>query len=199
MKRSKIVIFGGAFNPPTLAHESIIAALLARREFDEVWVLVSGDRLDKHIGISDKIRLEMLELVKATGFKNDPRLIISDFELRLPRPTKTYQTVQALEKTYPEKEFWFSFGADSYASILEWPHGAQLREMLTRLVLVSRSDQAVPVTGGNVIRLRIVGDFKDVSSSEVRKLAASGLSIKDIVSEPVADFIRQNRLYVTQA
>jgi nicotinic acid mononucleotide adenylyltransferase len=58
--KRKILLFGGSFSPPTLAHEAIIAACLDMKDFDEVWVMPSGDRADKVIAIQDEDRLKML-------------------------------------------------------------------------------------------------------------------------------------------
>lgn len=193
-KSQKILVFGGAFNPPTTAHEAIIQALLDLPGFDEVWILVSGDRLDKYMDISDEHRMRMVELIKKDRFADDPRLKVSDFELNMPRPTQTFQTSTALEQAYPGVEFWFVFGADSYNSILSWPHGAELRNKLTKIVLFSRSDQQAETTA-KVIRLQISDAFKDVSSSELRRMAASGTSLRGMVSSIVADYIARHQLY----
>lgn len=49
--RPETIIYGGAFNPPTLSHVAILQAVLefAEPTQSEVWVMPSGTRLDKAI------------------------------------------------------------------------------------------------------------------------------------------------------
>ncbi len=195
MPKSKIVLFGGAFNPPTLAHEAILEALLDLPQFGEVWALVSGDRIDKHMAVSDKHRIQMLKLATKERFGSNSRFKISDFELAMPGLTQTYQTVIALEQAFPDAEFWFAFGADSYNSILSWPNGAKLRDKLQNIVLFDRSGQQA-VAHKNTIRLQISNEFKNVSSSELRRLAANGTRLDGLVNNAVAAYIVEQKLYI---
>ena len=78
--KRNVLIFGGGFNPPTPAHEAIIGACLEMPQFDEIWLMPSGDRLDKSIDSEDRDRLQMLEIVKSERFGDNPRLHVSDFD-----------------------------------------------------------------------------------------------------------------------
>ncbi|MGH7157581.1 MAG: nicotinate-nicotinamide nucleotide adenylyltransferase [Candidatus Saccharimonadales bacterium] len=189
----RVVIFGGAFSPPTLAHEAIIAALLALPHFDEIWVMPSGDRLDKDMTARDADRLAMLDLVRQVRFVNDSRLKISDFELRMPRPSQTFQTVRALEQAFPGVAFWFAFGPDSYASMPSWPRGVELQHAL-RIVLFSSGGPSVPAKK-EVVRVNIPATLGDTSSTQARRLAADGGSLQTQVSSPVARYIQTHALY----
>lgn len=58
------IIYGGAFNPPTRAHQAILQACIDYAEQlsvdAEVWLMPSGDRVDKKIEASYADRLELL-------------------------------------------------------------------------------------------------------------------------------------------
>lgn len=195
MRKHRVAIFDGAFSPPTLAHEAIITGLLALPQFDEIWVMPSGDRLDKDMTARDDDRLAMLNVVRKFCFSNDPRLKITDFELNMPRPSQTFLTVEALEKTFPGVEFWFAYGPDSYASMPSWPNGDKLQQEL-KVVIFSSGGPAVPVKG-ELIRLTIPDEFGDTSSTEARRLAARGADdLTDVVSQPVMQYIQAKSLYV---
>lgn len=193
MDKRKVVIFGGAFSPPTLAHEAIIAGLLALPQFDEVWVMPSGDRIDKDMTARDSDRLAMLEVLHTFRFGSDPRLKVTDFELNTSRPSQTFQTIELLEKYYPKTEFWFAYGPDSYMSMPNWPHGDELQRKL-KVVLFSSGDP-IALAKGELIRLTIPDEFGDISSTEARRLAANKKDITHLVSQPIADYIRTKRLY----
>jgi nicotinate-nucleotide adenylyltransferase len=185
----KILVFGGAFNPPTLAHETIIRACLAMPGFDQVWIMPSGERLDKAIAASDADRLKMLEIVKAQVFDGDPRLVVSDFELKLPRPTQTARTVQALEDEYPNAEFWFAFGADAYRDMPNWENGRKLMNTI-KVVLFARST-ADHIEGIDFIDINL----PNISATKVRQAIKTGKSPNDLVSEGVARYIESRGLY----
>jgi len=191
----EIAIFGGTFDPPTLAHEAMIGAVLMRSEIDEVWVMPSGKRTDKPGMESDEERLHMLNLIKHHTFADDPRLKISDFEMRLPRPTQTYRTFQALKKAFPEDHFHFIFGVDSYLDMPNWDYGEQLRGELD-LLLVERQGYERPPRGNNIDYLEVPGVVEmALSSSEVRQSLSLGRCISGMVSPILSDYLQGERLY----
>lgn len=195
MDKRKVVVFGGAFSPPTLAHEAIIAALLEIPQFDEVWVMPSGDRIDKEMSARDSDCIAMLQVMQEYNFADKPRLRITDFELQMPRPSQTSETVKSLERTFPDIEFWFAYGPDSYVSMPSWPDGAALQQKI-KVVLFSSGGPAVQAKG-ELVRLDISDEFGETSSTEARRLAATGQSPASQVSGPVARYIAEHHLYET--
>lgn len=190
------MIFGGAFDPPTLAHEAIIAACLRLTQFDNVWVMPSGDRVDKQMGSAAADRLAMLKAMHHSSFKGDSRLSISGFELALPQPSATYRTIQALKKQYPQTDFCFVFGRDSYINMPSWPHGKTLRQQLKMVVFAS--GLGPEVAAPNVTRLDIPAGFGLTSSTDVRKALQGGGKADNLpVSPAVMQYLKQHNLYRT--
>jgi nicotinate-nucleotide adenylyltransferase len=177
-----IIIFGGTFDPPTLAHEAIIAACLQEKGIDEVWVMPSGQRPDKPQMRDDAERLALLRAVKETSFQNEPRLRISDFEMRLPQPTETTATVVALEESYPGYTFWFVFGADSYQDMPAWRGGIELQRRL-HMIVVPRGPHALPAAGRRVRHISVPDT--GISSTLVRQRLREGRTVTDLVSAGV--------------
>lgn len=140
----EIAVFGGTFDPPTVAHEAIIDACIKRSDIDEVWLLPSGVRADKPGMQPDDLRIALLQLLET---QSEKPVRVSDFELTLPRPTKTYRTVEALKAAYPDHTFWFVFGADSYATMETWEQGEMLKKNLSML-LVKRLGYECPQETG---------------------------------------------------
>lgn len=188
---SEIAIFGGTFDPPTLAHEAIIASCLDRPDMDEVWVMPSGSRPDKPSMLSDCIRLEMLDEVHAESFSSDEKLVITNFEMKLPRPTQTADTVKALKRDCPQDNFWFVFGADSYWDMPNWKSGEELRRDLSMLI-VPRSGMTMPPEVGNVRHLKV---DQPVSSTIVREAIMAGRPVNGFVSSAIARYLDNNRCY----
>lgn len=191
----KIAVFGGAFNPPTVAHQQIIEACLSLDEFSEVWVMPSGDRIDKSMTTDDQERLAMLNLLKETEFSGDKRLVVSDYELTLPRPSETIRTVGALAMDFPDKDFWFVYGADSYRAMPTWPGGASLQSRLS-VLLLPRLGITLPPESSRVKCLPAIGVNRDViSSTQVRTAIQAEQDIAGMVSESVRQFILARSMY----
>ncbi|MDB5164280.1 MAG: nadD [Candidatus Saccharibacteria bacterium] len=194
----EIAIFGGSFNPPTRAHEAGVQACLDRQDIDEVWLMPSGYRADKPGLVDDQARLEMLQIVKRQEFYDNPRVVISDFELSLPRPTQTYKTMGALARAYPEHRFWFVSGADTYATMQNWEGGHQLKASLPML-LIPRIGYELPEPTQQLRQLEVLEDMVDgISSSQVRERLALGGPIEFLVCDAIARYIAEKGLYLAK-
>ncbi len=191
---SPVLIFGGGFNPPTLAHQEIINACLGLPDFTEVWVMPSGNRFDKQMNVDDSDRLEMLNLIKQYEFNNNSRLKISDFELHLPRPTQTYKTVAALKALHSNIDFWFTFGADSYQGMPNWDRGLELQSSLN-MVIFERGNTDMPQRE-DIIKLRL-NDHNGLSSTEARIAACDNRPLEGFVCQSVKRYIEKRNLYRT--
>lgn len=168
----KTIIYGGAFNPPTIAHQIILDACvtLASEQNAEVWVLPSGNRRDKTITVPEQDRLLFLhEMVNATP---NPGLVkIETSELHRPEPIETYDTIKELKNTYPEREFHWVFGSDSTQTMREWKEGQWLIDNVNVLA-VNRTGYPVNPAIKNVTLLHL--PESDVSSTLVRERATAG-------------------------
>lgn len=188
-----IIIFGGSFNPPTRAHEAIIRECLAQPLFDEVWVMPSGSRADKTIPTSDQDRLQMLQLLRHDSFADDPRMVVSDFELQLPRPTATRHTVRALTAAYPDVEFWFAFGDDSLRTMPTWPGAEEFMQNMRMIIFSADPDLPAPSDKRRFVPLP--AEMRLVSSTAVRAAATNGGDVDLWVSPAIADYVARRGLY----
>jgi nicotinate-nucleotide adenylyltransferase len=194
----KIALFGGTFDPPTIIHEAIIASCLALPDFDQVWIMPSGVREDKPGMSSDASRLELLACMSQRVFGGNTRLVITEFEMQLPRPTETITTVKALRQTYPRHEFWFVMGADTYNNMSTWRGGKHLQATLPMLV-VERGSDSYPPASATVRHVPLPQEILDKpgSSTQVRQAVAAGRAIDYLVSKAVLDCIFRRGLYHT--
>lgn len=189
----EVAIFGGAFDPPTLAHEAIIQACLERDDIDEVWVLPSGKRTDKPAMLGNDIRLCMLEAMVRGSFADESRLRICDVELQLPQPTNTHRTVTELRRLHPKNHYWFVFGADSYQTMHTWIAGDELKRSLGML-LVRRGPDELPKVP-NVRELVVGSDCLEISSTAVRQALQRGVAVDRYLSAAVAAFLHDYHCY----
>lgn len=195
-KKRTVIVFGGAFSPPTLAHEAIIRQCLEVPGADEVWLLPSGDRTDKNISVTHAHQLAMLGVVREITPKRDPRLKIDDREVNRRIATETDDTYRELLAENPDTAFTFVYGADSYSSIRSWQNGSWLASNLPVLI-APRNAANLPSQNGHVSILPPISyELQHLSSTAVREALQNGADVSASVSEPIAGYIRTHDLFV---
>lgn len=190
MEKIKTVIFGGSFDPVHTGHLSLASEVVASGLADEVWFMVSPQNPHKEAcRLSDEnLRLQMVQL----AIEGKDKLIASDFEFNLPRPSYTIDTLSALESRYPEREFILLIGADNWEKFDRW---YKHEEILARykIIVYPRDNSRKPELPSGVTWLS--ARLHDVSSTQIRELVAKGGSISGLVSPAVEMFINRNKLY----
>ena len=171
-------IFGGSFNPIHNGHISLALQLKERAGLDEVWLMVSPQNPLKQSSdlLADDLRLHMARLA-VEGVEG---ITVSDYEMHLPRPSYTWNTLEALSTDYPERQFVLMIGGDNWAIFDRWYHADDIRRKYEIIVYT-----------------RTPGDpgFIDLSSTAVRERIRQGKSIRSMVPRAVADYIKQHGLY----
>ncbi|WP_036914235.1 nicotinate (nicotinamide) nucleotide adenylyltransferase [Prevotella sp. FD3004] len=171
-------IFGGSFNPIHNGHILLARQLKERARLDEVWLMVSpqnplkkGDDL-----LDDDKRMEMARMAVA----DEKGIIASDYEMHLPKPSYTWNTLEALKRDYPDREFVLMIGGDNWELFDKW----------------YRADD-IKANYEVVVYTRTPGDegFIDISSTDIRQRVKAGRSIRSLVPKAVADFIKKNGYY----
>jgi len=179
-QQRETVIYGGAFNPPTRAHQAILQACVdyAEPRQADVWLLPSASRVDKRIEVDREKRLAFCDALTQDVLQRTVRVAVETTELDRTYLTETYDTVRELEAQHPERAFTWVFGADSVASMPTWEHGEWLRETLSMLV-IHRPGTELPPLGPRAVQLAI--DAGMFSSTELRRRLVSRERFDDIV------------------
>ncbi len=185
-------IFGGSFNPIHNGHISLARQLREKAGLDEVWLMVSPQNPLKQAGdlLDDGIRLEMARL----ALEGVDGIIASDYEMHLPRPSYTWNTLQALSGDYPDREFVLLMGGDNLAIFHRWYHHEDILRNY-RIVVYPRRNAIVEAAADNC-QLSIVNcQLIDISSTEIRRRIHAGESISGMVPPAVEELIRREELY----
>ena len=171
-------IFGGSFNPIHNGHIILARQLKERAGLDEVWLMVSPQNpLKQHAGLlADEARIEMAR----KAVEGEEGIMACDYEMHLPRPSYTWNTLQALSHDYPDREFVLMIGGDNWKLFDRWYHAEDIRQHFEIVVYT-----------------RTPGDpgFIDISSTEIRRRIREGLSFEDLVPTAVADIIKEKGYY----
>lgn len=126
----RIGLLLGSFNPVHRAHVALGVWALDR--VDRVWVVPSpGNPLKGHEDLAPWAdRVAMVEL----AFSGVDRVEVCGVERELPAPHYTIQTIEHLQKIYPDKEFTIVCGSDIARELPRWHRSEELERMVSFLV-----------------------------------------------------------------
>ena len=192
----RIGLFGGAFNPPHVGH--LVCAQEAHAQLDldvVVWVPV-GRAPHREIPQDPgrEARFRMCDYVTSA----DERFGLSRIEIDRDGPSYTVDTLRELRSRSAEDELVLILGGDQAAALPDWHEPDEVMS-LAAIAVAERAevDRArVEEAIGGQADLRFFDMPRiDVSSTMVRERAASGLPIRYLVPDKVANFIGAQSLY----
>ena len=197
----KIGILGGTFDPIHRGHLAIAEEAKAKLELSEVYFVPAARTPLKEENniLPAEDRVEMVRLAIA----GRPYFKLSMVEIDRPGVSYTVDTIARLKDTLgPENELFFIFGIDSLAQLPRWKEPARIIRMC-RLVAFPRPGYSVPdprsleksIPGLSRRLIIMEKPLMDISATEIREKASHGLSISDLVPEPVAEYIKKHKLY----
>ena len=184
----KVGIFGGSFNPIHTGHIALAKSLCEKACLDEVWFMVSPMNPFKKTAtdlLDDQLRLEMVE----KALEHEPQLKACDYEFRLPKPSYTWHTLQAISKDYPENEFTLLIGGDNWAAFDKWYHHDDILAHYPIVVYPRQGASIGNVPEGVTI---VETPLLNISSTEIRKRIKEEESIRGMVPECIEQLAVRN-------
>ena len=203
----KIGIYGGTFNPIHRGHIALARQIFRKKRYfepehnsrmnppqkkslknrlDQIWFMVSPQNPFKQQDelLDENLRLEIVR----KALTDDPNFIASDYEFHLPRPSYTWDTLQALSKDYPEHEFLLIIGSDNWLQFDRW-HRADDILRNYRIIIYPREGYDVdPATLPPTVTLVQTQTF-GFSSTDVRRKISEGLTFRRMVPATAYDDI----------
>lgn len=201
----KVLVFGGAFNPPTLAHRDVLKYVTSRIDFDNVVVVPSSvsqqsswKRVSETPFVSDSSRVLMCE---QNFNKINSSLVVSSHEIDFGNQgikTSSYDTLNIVKDMFPEHDIYFLIGDDKIKQITRWVNAKRLLEEFKFLV-VSRNGDV-----GSLIEnyakphrdsfLEVSGYIPmNISSTQVRESYNKGNPISGYVLNSVENIILKEK------
>jgi nicotinate-nucleotide adenylyltransferase len=191
----RVGMFGGAFDPPHVAHVALARAAVEQLQLDELRIFPTGDAWHKSQVLSPAAhRLAMARI----AFGDLARTVIDDRELRRPGPTYTIDTLRELKAELPQARLFLVMGEDQAVSLTrwrEWPAIAALATicMAARPSGSADAPRALPAEAQlHLLRLPEMPE----SATEVRARVAAGEGVDHLVPPGVARYIAQHSLYL---
>lgn len=201
MEKKKIIIFGGAFNPPLNSHFSFAEQMLNEfKEVEKVIFVPVNSLYQKKELIENEHRYQMLKLVCD---KND-RFEVSKIELEQSRQLFTIETLRIFQKQYLNYEIYFTMGSDNLKELEMWKRSTELVDEFKFLIIERDKDIVENIVKNNKFLNRNKEKFSKVnteihsnlSSTFVRSEVKNGRSIRYLAPDEVVDYINKNKLYM---
>jgi len=196
-------ILGGTFDPVHLGHLSIAESAIEQASLDRVLFIPAGHPRLKQAEPAASV-LDRLEMVRLATTDN-PRFKVCDLEAHRPGPTYTVDTlVQLTNKLGSTSNLFFILGLDVLGQLDRWKDPARVLELCQILVSDRPGGQQfdwadfycrVPEAEGRV--LTINAPLIDISATELRRKTAAGENLAGETPKPVAEYISEQRLYLT--
>lgn len=195
---SRIGVYGGAFDPPTVGHLHVINSVLSSDLVDMLLIIPSFKHMYGKSMTSYDDRLAMCEIAFGSV---DPCIHVSPIEASLsdgfnPIASKTLFAI--LQSRYPSSTICPIIGQDNADTIGQWVDGARLINQYQFIVIprISNTPECVNrwyLQPPHVYMNQI--DATDTSSSTARSQISNGLGC-DIINQNILKYITKRGLYV---
>lgn len=193
MARRKIGIFGGTFNPIHTGHAIIANYVMQHCGLDQLWLMVSplnpfkanqGEQNDVH-------RLRMAEMVS----RRIEGVETSAFEFQMPRPSYTVDTLRALQKKFPDVDFYLLIGADNWAAWDRWAGHDEIVK-LHHVLIYPRQGHDVVIPEALHDRVQLIdAPVIEVASKDIREAISHMRNMSFYLPNDVYDYILRHKLY----
>lgn len=217
-KRMKIGILGGTFNPIHLAHLRIAEEVREKFALDQIMFIPAASPPHKQMqgALPFATRCELVR----RAIEDNPAFRLSTIEGERAGKSYSIDTLRTLHTLYPENDFFFIVGSDSFLELGTWHEYRAIFESANIVVVqrpgavVTHLADALPTgTKGDFLvadpegRLKhfsghtidYIGECRlDISSTRIRNLAGQGRTIRYLVSAAVERYIMEQGLYLDE-
>lgn len=193
MRKKQVGIFSGSFNPIHIGHLILANYMLEFTYLDEVWFLVTPHNPLKEAEslLGDNIRLEMTRL----AVKDFDRLLVSDIEFDMPKPSYTIETLTKLKAENPGLEFTLLIGSDNWTKFPQWKDNERLAKEF-KILVYPRLGEDVRINNTYAENVRLVdAPVVEISSTFIRESIRAGKDVRAFLPNRVYDYILSNKLY----
>jgi nicotinate-nucleotide adenylyltransferase len=205
MAPQRLLIFGGTFDPPHVAHVAL-PPLVARRLGCQriLYVPTAVNPLKTAHDVTPAAhRLAMLRL----ALDRVPDAEISTIELDRPGPSFTVDTLEAMRgQVEPDTELYLLIGSDQALLFEKWKRWQRILELATPTVMVRppldeagyrrRLGETYSAEQANRWLSRTAAvPYLDICATELRRHLAEGRDVRGVLQPAVLAYIREHGLY----
>lgn len=197
----KIGLYGGTFDPIHTGHLIVMENTLNFMDLDKIIVLPSSNPPHKQNKkkTDTNIRVEMVK----SAIKDNKKLELSTFESDDDSVVYTHQTLDYFKNKYPEDEFYYIMGEDSFMTIDSWRNYEKILNdhliVFARTSIEPNSDlvKKVDMIKKDNQKIYLIDNLNiNISSTLIRNLVKEDKSIRYLVPDSVLRIIEEYNLYV---
>lgn len=190
MEKQIIAVFGGSFNPPTVAHINLAKQILNKiQNIEKVIFVPVSTKYNKGGLASNEIRFGMLRKI----CEKEEKLEVSSIELDTSKQLYTIETLRLIQEQNKKSDILFVIGTDNLKEIETWHKAEELLKNFKVLILERGNDNIEEIIENDsflkkhkqsFIKLQNI-DKINLSATEIRKNVKNGESIKGLVPEEI--------------
>ncbi|MCL4557945.1 MAG: nicotinate (nicotinamide) nucleotide adenylyltransferase [Deltaproteobacteria bacterium] len=208
-------ILGGSFDPIHFGH--LRCAEEIRQRFSLEKVIFIPTYAPPHKPPESVLEYRHRKAMVRAALGSNPHFILEDIEERLPVPSYTSRTIQAVVRKYGGgTDFCFILGDDDFSSMGAWHSPSEIFRQCDVIVITRHAagrtlQQLLPVDlkdefwyperegvlvhkQGKKVYLSSI-PMLDISSSRIRSFVKQRLSVRYLTTDPVIEYIDKERLY----
>jgi len=202
---NRLGVFGGAFDPPHLAHVALVEAAVAALQLDQVRVLPTGLAWHKTRTLSEAHhRLAMTRL----AYQHLPQVVVDDREIRRSGASFTVDTLRELQAEFPQAQLYLLLGDDQRRALPSWHQIDEIGRIA--IICAAGRDMAVRAWNEELGALQTTPPLSDKlqarirtlemplmphSATDIRELLAKEQAITSLVPPDVERYIHEHHLY----
>lgn len=197
----RLGLYGGAFDPPHLAHFALAQAAVAEYALDELLIVPTGQAWHKSRALSSAPhRVAMAKL----AFADLPQARVDARETLRTGPSYTFDTLQELKAENAQAELFLLMGEDQLAAFTQWHRYQEILQIATLLVAL-RADPALAsgqkehANQAKIAFATIHMPASPISATHIRHMAnqlyTHSETLDHLVKPTVARYIADHRLY----
>ncbi len=199
----RIGIMGGSFDPVHSGHLIIAQDAVEKLDLSEVvFIPASIPPHKRHLRqVSVEHRSNMMKL----AVESDLRFSVSDLELSRGGISYTFDTIREFRNAYPGAELFMIVGSDTLVDLHNWHRIEVLLELCEVASFIRPGEDDLDAIAE---KIKLGGEQKDrllrnvfgahligVSSTEIRRRVAEGLSVRYLTPPEVEMYIFEHGLY----
>lgn len=190
----KIGFLGGTFDPVHFGHLIAAQDALEQHRLDRLFLVPAAQAPLKPNDVVSSVEDRLAMLRHAVEL--DPRLEISELELRRGGMSYTIDSVRQFRTQFPGDELYWIIGGDQLPKLHLWKDIAELAGLIDFIYLERPGHPAKASPDVPGLRLhRCDGHLIEISSSELRQRARRGLTLHYFCPLKVIAYIEEKKLY----
>ena len=203
LKRKKVGIMGGTFDPIHIGHLILAEHAYHQFELDAVLFMPSGNPPHKKDRFGRASTAERVAMV-ALAIEDNPHFVLSLEETDEHGFTYTAETLKRLTHEHPDTDYFFILGADSLFTFETWKDPQQICAHCT-IIVAMRNHISSTVMAAQITHLEQLYDVEiltldtpnmEISSGDLRTHAAKNRSLRYYTPAVVANYIKEKQLYM---